>query len=301
MAHPFKTVGIFAKTRHEENRAGITAAMHRLLDIVTTAGLDIMLDDATSTFLNLEDCPGHTSEDIGKQADVAIVLGGDGTMLSIARDMAVHNIPLIGINYGRLGFMTDIPLDHMPEVLEPMLRGEVDTDQRTLLEGTVIQDGKEVLTAHALNDIVISHGIAGGLVEFTVRVDGAVMSTQRADGLIVATPTGSTAYALSANGPILHPWLNGIVLVPVAPHSLSNRPITLPDHLELEIELTEVRDASAYFDMQSFSRLEPGNIVRIRRSRHVATLLHPRGYQYFATLRQKLHWNVPSGDSHPRA
>jgi NAD+ kinase len=301
MASAFKTVAIFAKTRSDENRAGIVAAMYHLLALVRQAGLTVLIDQETRHALELNDDPGHTREQISQQADLAIVLGGDGTMLSIARDIASCNIPLIGINFGRLGFMTDIPLNQMPELLKPMLHGEFETDRRTLLEGDVIQGGKVILKAHALNDIVVSHGVAGGLVEFTVRVDGAVMSTQRADGLIVATPTGSTAYALSANGPILHPSLNGIVLVPVAPHSLSNRPITLPDHLEVEIELTEVRDASAYFDMQSFARLQPGDIIRIRRSPHVATLLHPRGYSYFATLRQKLHWNVPSGDGHPRA
>jgi NAD+ kinase len=222
-------------------------------------------------------------------------------MLSIARDLAAYDVPLIGINFGRLGFMTDIALDQMPEVLGEMLEGRFETDRRTLLEGDVIHSVAVVLHTHALNDVVISHGVAGGLVEFTVRVDGVNMYNQRADGLILATPTGSTAYALSANGPILHPSLAGLVLVPVAPHTLSNRPIALPDNVEIEIELTEVRDASAYFDMQSFSKLAPGDIVRVRRSSHFATLLHPAGYNYFATLRQKLHWNVMSNDPHGRA
>jgi NAD+ kinase len=301
MTPAFRCAAIFAKTRHDDSRAALLHALERLLDMVRQAGITPLLHDGTRDALGLAEGPGCTLEDIGVRADVAIVLGGDGTMLSIARDLAAHDIPLIGINFGRLGFITDIASEQLPDILPAMLHGAFDIDRRTMLEGEVLQSGSVVLRAHALNDVVISHGVAGGLVEFTVRVNGATMYTQRADGIILATPTGSTAYALSANGPILHPSLNGIVLVPVAPHSLTNRPIALPDDVNIDIELTEVRDACAYFDMQSFSRLQPGDIVRVRRSRHVATLLHPRGYNHFATLRQKLHWSVPSGDVRSRA
>ncbi len=301
MVAPFRTAAIFAKTRTDDHRAALLEALDAIFGLIERAGMRTMLDANTREVLGLDRHPGYSLEEIGTQADVAIVLGGDGTMLSIARDLAAHDVPLIGINFGRLGFITDIALHQMPEVLEPMLHGRYEVDRRTLLEGDVLHAGAVVLRTHALNDVVISHGVTGGLVEFTVRVDGAMMYTQRADGLILATPTGSTAYAMSANGPILHPSLTGFVLVPVAPHTLSNRPIALPDDVEVEIELTEVRDASAYFDMQSFAHLEIGDMVRARRSSHVATLLHPAGYNYFATLRQKLHWNVMSADSHGRA
>jgi NAD+ kinase len=301
MVAPFRTVAIFAKTRSDGHRTALLAALETIFGLIERAKMRTMLDVHTREALGLDHPPGHTLAEIGAQADVAIVLGGDGTMLSIARDLAAHDVPLIGINFGRLGFITDIALHQMPEVLEPMLHGRYEIDRRTLLESDVLHEGAAVLRTHALNDVVISHGVTGGLVEFSVRVNGATMYTQRADGLILATPTGSTAYALSANGPILHPSLTGFVLVPVAPHTLSNRPITLPDDVEVEIELTEVRDASAYFDMQSFAPLEAGDIIRARRSGHVATLLHPAGYNYFATLRQKLHWNVMSGDDHGRA
>jgi NAD+ kinase len=297
---PFRTAAIFAKVRTDERRAGLVEALESLCRLVEDAGLRVMLDERTREALGLEQREGHALQDISTQADVAIVLGGDGTMLSIARDLAAHDVPLIGINFGRLGFITDIALHQMPEVLEPMLHGHFEVDRRTLLEGDVLQGGEVAMRTHALNDVVISHGVSGGLVEFTVRVDGISMYAQRADGLILATPTGSTAYALSASGPILHPSLTGFVLVPVAPHTLSNRPIVLPDHVEVEIELSEGRDASAYFDMQSFSRLQPGDVVRARRSSHVATLLHPAGYNYFATLRRKLHWNMMSGEDHGR-
>ncbi len=301
MGAHFQNVAVFAKTRAEGNRTALVQALGTILGIVERAGMRAMLHDDTRQALGLLQHAGHSLTDIGDAADVAIVLGGDGTMLSIARDLAAFDVPLIGINFGRLGFMTDIALEQIPEVLEEMLEGRFETDQRTLLEGEVLRAGAVVLRTHALNDVVLSHGVTGGLVEFTVRVDGISMYTQRADGLILATPTGSTAYALSANGPILHPSLAGLVLVPVAPHTLSNRPIALPDSVEIEIELTEGRDANAYFDMQSFSRLLPGDLVRVRRSARFATLLHPAGYNYFATLRQKLHWNVMSTDARGRA
>jgi NAD+ kinase len=301
MEAPFRTVAIFAKTRTESPRAALLGALDAILGLIERAGMTALLDADTREFLAFDRLPGHSLDEIAARADVAVVLGGDGTMLSIARDLAAHDVPLIGINFGRLGFITDIALHQMPEVLEPMLHGSYETDRRTLLEGEVHHAGATVLHAHALNDIVISHGVTGGMIEFTVRVDGTSMYTQRADGIILATPTGSTAYALSANGPILHPALGGLVLVPVAPHTLSNRPIALPDGVEIEIELTEARDASVYFDMQSSVGLATGAVLRARRSRHVATLLHPPGYSYFATLRQKLHWNVMSGVDHGRA
>jgi NAD+ kinase len=300
MTDRFRTAAIFAKTRTDEHRAALQEALDAIIEMIGRAGMATMLDAQTREALGVTRHPGHTLAEIGAHADVAIVLGGDGTMLSIARDLAAHDVPLIGINFGRLGFITDIPLRQMPEVLEPMLQGRYETDRRTMLESDVLHDGAVVLRAHALNDVVISHGVTGGLIEFGVRLDGADVYQQRADGLILATPTGSTAYALSANGPILHPGVAGFVLVPVAPHTLSNRPITLPDDVEVEIELTEARDASAYFDMQSFFQLEAGDVVRVRRSAKTATLLHPAGYNYFATLRQKLHWNVMSGDAHGR-
>ncbi len=301
MRAPFRTAAVFAKTRAEGNRTGLLEALDAILGIVERAGLRAMLEVETRDALGLSQRAGHTLAAIGDQADVAIVLGGDGTMLSIARELAAYDVPLIGINFGRLGFITDIALHQMPEVLEQMLGGRFELDRRTVLEGEVLQAGVVALRTQALNDVVISHGVTGGLVEFTVRVNGINMYNQRADGVILATPTGSTAYALSANGPILHPSLAGLVLVPVAPHTLSNRPIALPDDVEIEIELTEVRDAIAYFDMQSFSKLGPGDLVRVRRSARVATLLHPAGYNYFATLRQKLHWNVISSEEHGRA
>ena len=222
-------------------------------------------------------------------------------MLGIARELSGYRIPLIGINFGRLGFITDIGLDDMPDVLSEMLAGRFESERRTLLEAEVLRNGASMYRGRAFNDVVVSHGTAGGILGFTVRVDGATMYTQRADGVILATPTGSTAYALSTSGPILHPSLAGLVLVPVAPHTLSNRPIALPDSVTVEIELTDLRDASAHFDMQLFSPMQPGDVVRAQLSPDRVTLLHPAGYNYFETLRRKLHWNVLSGEPYGRA
>jgi NAD+ kinase len=218
-------------------------------------------------------------------------VGGDGTMLGIGRQLARHGVPLIGINQGRLGFITDIALDQFRTVLPPMLAGEYEEDQRTLMHARVMRDGQCVFDALAMNDVVVNRGATSGMVELRVEVDGHFVANQRADGLIVASPTGSTAYALSAGGPLLHPSIHGWVLVPIAPHTLSNRPIVLPDGVEIGIELVAGRDASANFDMQSLASLLHGDRISVRRSQHKVRFLHPKGWTYFDTLRKKLHWN----------
>src|SRR5512137_2154863 len=292
MSQAFTHVAIFGKPRAE----GIREPLLEIARLVASAGGLVMFDLATAESVGMKEHPGHTVHAIGKQADVAIVLGGDGTMLGIARELAPFRVPLIGINHGRLGFMTDIALDQMAETLPAMLAGSYETDHRFVLDAEVRRGGKVVHHAVALNDVVISRGVAGGLVEYTARVDGVNMYNQRADGVIISTPTGSTAYALSADGPILYPSLAGLLLVPVAPQTLSNRPIVLADDVVVEIEITDVRDANAHFDMQTYSHLSPGDVVRVKRGADSVTLLHPVGYNFFATLRQKLHWSVmPSG------
>ena len=290
----FKNVALFAKPRAENMRDTIAA----IATLVERAGQTVLLDLDTRNAVGLDRYPGLSIEAIGQNADVAIVLGGDGTMLGVARELAPYHVPLIGINQGRLGFITDVALDQIEEVLPKMLAGQFEVDQRTQIDAELVRDGAAAYNARALNDIVVSRGVAGGMVEFTVRVDGVTMYNQRGDGVILATPTGSTAYSLSANGPILHPSLAGLVLVPVAPQTLSNRPIALADSALVEIEITDVRDASAHFDMQTFARLSPGDIVRARKARDVVTLLHPVGYNYFATLRSKLHWSVMPSEPH---
>ncbi len=225
---------------------------------------------------------------------LVVALSGDvpeRTMLGIARQLAPYDVPLIGINQGRLGFMTDIPLKRMIPVLADMLQGKVESERRSLLEGSVWRDGRQIFGGLAFNDVVVSRGATSGMVELAVEVDGRFMYNQRSDGLIVATPTGSTAYALSAGGPLLHPTLHGLVLVPIAPHALSNRPIVLPDSSEIMIEVVSGREMSVNFDMQSLASLMHHDRIVIRRSPHAITFLHPQGWSYYATLRQKLHWH----------
>jgi NAD+ kinase len=296
MSQAFRNVAIFGKPRAENIREPLLA----IARVVEAAGARVLFDLATAEQVGLDDVERQTVHAIGKQADVAVVLGGDGTMLGIARELAPFRVPLIGINHGRLGFMTDIALDQMAETLPAMLGGRYETDRRLVLDAEVRRAGQVAYHAMAVNDVVVSRGVTGGMVEYTVRVDGVTMYNQRADGVILATPTGSTAYALSADGPILYPSLAGLLLVPVAPQTLSNRPIVLPDDVVVEIEITDVRDASAHFDMQAYSSLVPGDIVRARRSHDLVTLLHPIGYNFFATLRQKLHWSVMPSESHSR-
>lgn len=226
------------------------------------------------------------------QADLAIVLGGDGTLLNVARRLAVHEVPVVGINQGRLGFMTDIARADMLPLLDRLLGGEYTVDRRMLLDASVLRDGHEVFCTHALNEVVVNKGDLGRMIEMELCVDGEFLCVLRADGMIVSTPTGSTAYALSANGPILHPAVAGIALVPLCAHALTNRPITIADTSCVEIKLVQTYDGRVHCDGQCHFDAKAGDTVRLTRSPHAVTLLHPPGYSYFAMLRQKLHWSA---------
>ncbi|WP_038493133.1 NAD kinase [Collimonas arenae] len=276
--------------------AGISESLTEIADFLQGRGHHVVLETETAQNVALP-IAAMTPEQIGRQADAAIIVGGDGTMLGIARQLAPYDVPLIGINQGRLGFITDISLERMLPVLGEMLDGKVDSERRSLLQGSVVRDGQEIFSALAFNDVVVARGAGSGMAELMVEVDGRFMYNQRSDGLIVATPTGSTAYALSAGGPLLHPSLGGMVLVPIAPHALSNRPIVIPDSSEIVIEIVNGRDLSVNFDMQTLASLQHGDRILIRRSEHTITFLHPAGWSYYDTLRQKLHWNeYPSRD-----
>ncbi|MEO6354125.1 MAG: NAD kinase [Burkholderiaceae bacterium] len=270
---------------------GIAQSLSRLAHFFDDAGHTVVLEAETARDIGMAGFAAMTPAQIGEHADVAIVVGGDGTMLGIARQLAPYDMSLIGINQGRLGFMTDIPLDGMLPVLADMLAGNFESESRTLLEGVVLRDGEPIFSALAINDVVVSRGAGAGMVELRVDVDGRFMYNQRSDGLIVSTSTGSTAYALSAGGPLLHPNLGGVLLVPIAPHALSNRPIVVPDSSEIMIEVVSGRDTSVNFDMQSFASLLLRDQIRIRRSAHRITFMHPQGWNYYDTLREKLHWN----------
>lgn len=258
-------------------------------------GRQVLIEAQTALHTGLTEFQIASFEEIGARAQLAIVMGGDGTMLGAARSLAPSGIPVAGINHGRLGFITDIPFQDTNRALEDLLRGNFDIESRILLEGEVLREGQCLFSATALNDVVLNRAGRGGMIEVRADVDGQFMFTVRADGLIVATPTGSTAYALSALGPILHPSIRAMLLVPVAPQTLSNRPIVLPDTSQLNLTVLSMSrieaGASVHFDMQTWSDVQPGDQVSVRRAQHTVSFLHPRGYSFFSTLRKKLDWN----------
>jgi len=275
--------------------AGSRSALEDIAQFLHRQGCEVALEKETANNTGLSDYPALDVEQIGAQCDLGLVIGGDGTMLGIGRRLAPHGVPLIGINQGRLGFITDIPLEGYRAVLGPILEGQYEEESRAMMQASVIRDGRCVFSATAMNDVVVNRGATTGMVELRVEVDGRFVANQRADGLIIATPTGSTAYALSAGGALLHPSIAGWLLVPIAPHTRSNRPIVLPDRGEVAIELVAGRDASANFDMQSLATLLHGDRIVVRRSPHQVRFLHPQRWSYFDTLRRKLHWNEGGG------
>lgn len=282
-----KTIALIGR----QHTVGIDLPLKRIAGFLEGGGHTVVYESLTAESASLGKVVGLTPTEIGLNADLAIVLGGDGTMLGIARQLAPHDVPLIGINLGSLGFMTDIPVDAMLQVLASMIAGNYKSERRSMLEGRVVRQGQAIHFGEALNDVVISRGSGSGMAELRVDVDEHFMYSQRSDGLIISTPTGSTAYSLSAGGPLLHPSLLGIVLVPIAPHALSNRPIVVPDSSEIVVEVMGGRDISVNFDMQTFATLQQHDRIVIKRSSHAVTFLHPVDWSYYNTLREKLHWN----------
>lgn len=268
-------------------------ALEDIAAFLTTQGCEVIVEAETALHMGLP--AQYRSLDVdalGQACDLALVMGGDGTMLGVSRHLSRYGTPLIGINQGRLGFVTDIPLDeNFQPTLQAMLEGSYEEDSRPLIEARVMRGDECVFEALAMNDVVVNRGSTSGMVELRVEVDGRFVSNQRADGLIVATPTGSTAYALSVGGPLLHPSVGAWVMAPIAPHTLSNRPIVLPDQGEVMIEVVGGRDISANFDMQSLASLRHGDRIYVRRALHGIRFLHPLGWNYYATLRKKLGWN----------
>jgi NAD+ kinase len=283
----FARVALIGKFQAE----GIDQVIEQLTALVTKQGSQVFIEEETARFTQFTKQPSIKISELEGQIDAVIVIGGDGTLLGVGRHLAGANIPVIGINMGRLGYMTDIPLQEVAQILPQMLQGSYELDSRSLLEAEVVRENAITHFGLALNDVVVNRSRLTGMVELAVSVNGSFMYNQRSDGLIVATPTGSTAYSLSSGGPILHPRVDGIVLTPISPHALSNRPIVLPANVEITIEVAGGKDVSAHFDMQSLSTLQIGDQIRVRKSDKLVTLLHPKGHSDYRTLREKLHWN----------
>lgn len=228
--------------------------------------------------------------ELGRKCNLIIVLGGDGTFLSAARQAAPYRVPLLGINQGHLGFLAQVSQENMVAELRGMLNGKHLVDECILLETWVTRNGEELHHSLALNDVVLSRGGTGQMISFEVFINGQFVYNQRSDGLIVATPTGSTAYALAAGGPILQNALRAVTLVPICPQSMTNRPIVISDTNEIKILVTRANDARVHYDGQSFADIQSMDTITVRRYRNPVRVLHPADYKYYKTLRQKLHW-----------
>jgi NAD+ kinase len=291
MKFPFQTVALIGKHKTPD----IAVPVLRLADFLAEQGITVVVDARTAEHLARQDggerYSGIELEDMGRAIDLAIVLGGDGTLLNIACALAPHEVPLVGVNQGRLGFLTDVSLDTMLPTIAAMLQGQFITEQRMLLSATVLRDATQCFTALAFNEVIIRRGAASSMMEFEVSIDGEYLYHQRADGLIAATPTGSTAYALSAGGPIVHPALDLITLVPVSPHTMSNRPIVLKSDARLEILIHRAVGGQLQCDSHSSFSLQEDDLVVIEKYAEPVCLLHPLGHSYYHTLREKLLWN----------
>src|SRR5690349_5445217 len=266
----------------------IAASLRELIAFLKERGCETFLEKETAAEIGER---GLDYAEIGGKADLAVVIGGDGTLLAAARNLVRHRVPVGGVNLGRVGFMTDIGHRDMREGIAAILQGQYKVEERTLLEAEIHRGKECVLRTLALNDAVVSKGAQGRLIEFELRLDGEFVYTLRADGVIVATPTGSTGYALSAQGPILHPTLPAFALVPLAPHTLSARPVSVSDKSVIEIHLKHAQEARAHFDGLALADLRDGDRLVLKRSADAVRFVHPPGYRYFATLREKLGWS----------
>src|SRR5690606_34163358 len=287
MSNAFATIALIGKYKSPE----IAAPLLRLAEFLRARGIRVLLDPLTAAHVGKSSYDVLPLEDAGPAADLAVVIGGDGTMLNIARTFAPYDVPLVGINQGRLGFLTDLAMNDMLEAVGAILDGEFTTESRMLLQAQVLSNTRTVLDVVAFNDVSVNKGAEGSLIETEVQIDGRFVYNLRSDGLIITSPTGSTAYALSSGGPILHPSLNVIGLVPVCPHTLSNRPIVVSGDSVIEILILGAADARAHFDSHSHYELKEQDKVIVKRCPHAIRLLHPVGYNYYHMLREKLHWS----------
>lgn len=281
----FRCVALIGKHTSE-----IAESLRALRGLLRERGCEVRVERDTAGRIG-EYEGAATYDEIGASADLAIVLGGDGTMLAAARNLARHRVPLAGINQGRVGFMTDIALKDIRSSVSAILDGKYSIEERALLEAEILRGGKSLMRTLALNEAVVGKGAQGRLIEVEVRIDGEYVYALRADGLIVATPTGSTAYALSAHGPILQPGVGAFALVPLNPHVLSARPVSVSDRSTIEIELLRAVDARAHFDGFALTDMAAGDRLVLKRSADAIRFVHPPGYSYFAMLREKLSWS----------
>jgi len=294
MKPAFKRIALIGKPT-----AKIGKSLRALRDLLRKRGCEVLIEKETAAVIGKNGSAGSKVagyEQIGRSADLAIVVGGDGTMLAAARNLARHKVPLAGINQGRLGFMTDIAFADMTRSVNAILDGRHAIEERALIEAEVRRGRALLLRTLALNEAVVTKGSQARLIEFKLSIDGEYVYGLRADGVIVATPTGSTAYALSAQGPILQPTVRAFALVPLNPHVLSARPVSVSDKSVIEIELVRALDARAHFDGFALTDLQEGDRLVLKRSADAIRFVHPPGYSYFTMLREKLRWSKQVGN-----
>ena len=300
MAYKFKKIGIIGRaSRHTKpNGPNISSTLDSLCGFLATHKLSALIDSETASLMAKPKFPVVSRTQIGEECDLAIVVGGDGSILNAARTLADYNISVTGVHRGRLGFLTDIAPDNISEKLIKILSGEYVRHELCLLHANIINNGKVKTTIDAINEIVVNSGSVTRMIEFEVYIDDQFVYSQRSDGLIITTPTGSTAYSLSGGGPILTPDIKALLLVPMFPHNLTSRPIVIPDKSRIKIvPITESLNPGVSGDGQAIEQLTENDTVEIYKSNKVLHLLHPSDYNYYETLRSKLHWGTKPGYS----
>lgn len=300
---PFPRIGLFAK----HNDKNIEEIFEKLVNFLVNQHHSVTIETISATLLppkllqsnrpqsiTFPVAPTVTPrEQLGQNVDLVIVLGGDGSLLNAARAVVHYNVPILGINRGRLGFLADILPQEMESKLGPILQGDYTEERRFLLSAEIVRKQQTIAKSEALNDIVLYAGNIARMIEFEVYINQQFVLRQRADGLITATPTGSTAYALSGGGPILYPTLDTLVLVPMLPHTLSSRPIVVSNTFEIKLVVSENNEIAPKlsFDGQNHFDLLPGDHILIHKHDHELKLIHPKDHDYFSILRKKLAWS----------
>jgi len=290
MQRPFQTIGIIGKPSDSE----ITDTITRVCTYLVAENYRVLVAENSAKFVQNIRIQACDISEFGEHCDVVIALGGDGTFLAAARAIVAHDIPLIGVNLGRLGFLVDISPTALPETLAEMLAGHFSEEKRYLLRAKVVRDNKIIHEETAVNEVAIHRWITPSMIEIITKIDGVFLNSQRSDGLIIATPTGSTAYSLSAGGPILYPSLNALVLVPLNPHTLSNRPIVIHDSAEIEISFCQTKqqiNALVTCDHIEIPDVLISDKILIKKEPFPIRILHPNGHDFFEILRNKLNWS----------
>ncbi len=288
MPKPFKTIGLFGKNNDPRVRDALTS----LSEYLRYRDIDVLIANTETEDRSATGARDMSDADIAHRIELGIVIGGDGTMLHVARSLAQHRVPVVGVNMGRLGFLTDISLNEMHEDIGRILDGEYNLEERIMIHMDVVREDTVLYEASAFNDMVIGKSEFERLIEFQIYVDGEFVTKLRSDGIIVATPTGSTAYALSAGGPILHPQLEALIMVPICPHMPSHRPIALRSTSVIDFNLIDVRKRCAHvsLDGQIVFHLDGDEKIRIRRADETVRFVRTLDHDHYAALRSKLGW-----------